>query len=64
MVSPTSTLCPDFELTIMNEDDSELDGDVFLHDPISQELIIDTKDVSYADTYDLKLVASFTEQYS
>ena len=54
-----ATVCPNYQITIINDDGSELNSNVFTFDQTSSEFRIDTRDVSLSGTYQLKIVVSF-----
>lgn len=58
-VSPTSNLCPDIELGIVNDDGSQLNTVIFAYDKVSSEFWIDTEDSTNVDVYNLKVVVNF-----
>lgn len=58
--SPTSSLCPSIELSIVNSDDSPLDGVVFTFNQMTHEFTIDSQDINDAGSYNMKVVASFS----
>ena len=54
-----ATVCPNYQITIINDDGSELNSNVFTFDQTSSEFRIDTRDVSLSGTYQLKIVVCF-----
>ena len=58
-VSHPSSLCPAYEIDIVKDDYAELDNTIFSFDTNSKLLLIDTRNPTHIDSYNLKLVANF-----
>ena len=55
--------CPDFDLSIVNDDDSSIDDSVFSYNQALHEFTIDTRDMTKIGTFQMKIVAKFVHTY-
>ena len=61
-LTPSSTLCPSFELSLVNNDGSPLNHEIFSF--TGNALTIDTQNTDYSGIYKIKMIAQHSHTYS